>query len=35
LIAGLVLLYFLPTMIGIVRKAESLGLLMFLRQGDE
>jgi hypothetical protein len=30
LIAGLVLLYFLPTMIGIIRKVESLGLLIFL-----
>jgi hypothetical protein len=30
LIAGLVLLYFLPTMIGITRKVESLGLLIFL-----
>ncbi len=30
LIAGLVLLYYLPTMIGIIRKAESLGLLIFL-----
>jgi len=30
LIAGLVLIYFLPTMIGIIRKIESLGLLIFL-----
>jgi Superinfection immunity protein len=30
LITGLVLLYFLPTMIGIIRKVESLGLLIFL-----
>jgi hypothetical protein len=30
LIAGLVLIYFLPTMIGIIRKVESLGLLIFL-----
>ena len=30
LIAGLVLLYFLPTMIGIIRRVESLGLLIFL-----
>ena len=30
LIAGLVLLYFLPTVIGIIRKVESLGLLIFL-----
>ena len=30
MIAGLVLLYFLPTMIGIIRKVESLGLLIFL-----
>ena len=30
LIAGLVLLNFLPTMIGIIRKVESLGLLIFL-----
>ena len=30
LIAGLVLLYFLPTMIGVIRKVESLGLLIFL-----
>jgi hypothetical protein len=30
LIAGLVLLYFLPTMIGLIRKIESLGLLIFL-----
>ena len=30
LTAGLVLLYFLPTMIGIIRKVESLGLLIFL-----
>ena len=29
-IAGLVLLDFLPTMIGIIRKVESLGLLIFL-----
>lgn len=29
LIAGLVLIYFLPTMIGIIRKVESLGLLIF------
>jgi hypothetical protein len=29
LIAGLVLTYFLPTMIGIIRKVESLGLLIF------
>jgi hypothetical protein len=27
LIAGLMLLYFLPTMIGIIRKVENLGLL--------
>jgi hypothetical protein len=25
-----VLIYFLPTMIGIIRKVESLGLLIFL-----
>jgi len=31
LIAGLVLLYFLPTMTGIIRKVESLGLLIFPR----
>jgi hypothetical protein len=30
LIAGLVLIYFLLTMIGIIRKVESLGLLIFL-----
>ena len=30
LIAGLVLIYFLPTMIGFIRKVESLGLLIFL-----
>ena len=30
LIAGLVLIYFLPTMIGIIRKVESLGLVIFL-----
>src|ERR1700691_5902043 len=30
LIAGLVLIYFLPTMIGVIRKVESLGLLIFL-----
>jgi hypothetical protein len=30
LIAGRVLIYFLPTMIGIIRKVESLGLLIFL-----
>jgi len=30
LTAGLVLIYFLPTMIGIIRKVESLGLLIFL-----
>ena len=30
LIAGLVLIYFLPAMIGIIRKVESLGLLIFL-----
>jgi hypothetical protein len=30
LIAGLVLIYFLPTMIGIIGKVESLGLLIFL-----
>jgi len=30
LIAGLVLICFLPTMIGIIRKVESLGLLIFL-----
>ena len=30
LIAGLVLILFLPTMIGIIRKVESLGLLIFL-----
>jgi hypothetical protein len=30
LIGGLVLLYFLPIMIGIIRKVESLGLLVFL-----
>ena len=30
LIGGLVLIYFLPTMIGIIRKVESLGLLIFL-----
>jgi hypothetical protein len=30
LIAGLILLHFLPTMIGIVRRVESLGLLLFL-----
>jgi hypothetical protein len=30
LIAGLVLIYFLPTMIGTIRKVESLGLLIFL-----
>jgi hypothetical protein len=30
LITGLVLIYFLPTMIGIIRKVESLGLLIFL-----
>jgi hypothetical protein len=29
LIAGLVLTYFLLTMIGIIRKVESLGLLIF------
>ena len=31
LIAGLVLIYFLPTIIGIIRKVESLGLLIFLK----
>jgi hypothetical protein len=30
LIAVLVLLYFLPTMTGIIRKVDSLGLLIFL-----
>ncbi len=30
LIAALVLIYFLPTMIGSIRKVESLGLLIFL-----
>ena len=30
MIAGIVLIYFLPTMIGIIRKVESLGLLIFL-----
>jgi hypothetical protein len=30
LIAGLVAVYFLPTMIGLIRKVESLGLLIFL-----
>ena len=30
LITGLVLLYFSPTMIGITRKVENLGLLIFL-----
>ena len=30
LIAGLALLYFLPTMIGIIRKVESLSLPIFL-----
>jgi hypothetical protein len=30
LMAGLVLIYFLPIMIGIIRKVESLGLLIFL-----
>ena len=30
LIAGLVLIYFLPTMIGIIRTVEGLGLLIFL-----
>jgi hypothetical protein len=30
LIAGIVLIYFLPTMIGIVQKVESLGVLIFL-----
>jgi hypothetical protein len=29
LIGGLVLIYFLPTMIGGIRKVESLGLLIF------
>ena len=32
LIAGLgILIYFLPTMIGVTRKVESLGLLFFLK----
>src|SRR5208282_125260 len=30
LIAGLILIYFLPTMIGVTRKVERLGLLFFL-----
>jgi hypothetical protein len=30
LIAGHVLIYFLPIMIGVIRKVESLGLLIFL-----
>jgi hypothetical protein len=30
LIAGLVLLYILPTLIGIARKVEDLGLLIFI-----
>ncbi len=30
LIAGLVLLYVLPTLIGIARKVEDLGLLIFI-----
>ena len=30
LIAGLIPIYFLPIMIGLIRKVESLGLLIFL-----